>query len=189
MAALPLMVVTALALALVALVAVNSHPPQARAAALTGSLTVQGNRLTANGTPIVLHGVNRSGTEYACIQNGGIFDGPSDAASVAAMASWGVTLVRVPLNEDCWLGINGAPAAYSGANYVNAVKAYVALLHADGIYAELSLIWGAPGTNKATYQPGSPDEDHSPAMWAGMASTFAGDGDVILAPWGETIVN
>ena len=36
---------------------------------------------------IQLHGVNRSGTEYACVQGGGPFDGPSDDASVAAIAS------------------------------------------------------------------------------------------------------
>jgi hypothetical protein len=151
---------------------------------------VAGNLLEdAQGETVRLHGVNRSGTEYACIQGWGIFDGPSDAASVAAMASWHVNVVRVPLNEDCWLGINGVAPSYSGANYRSAVVNYVNLLHANGMYAELSLIWAAPGTYQATYQSGSPDEDHSPAMWASMATTFAGDANVILAPWGETIVD
>ena len=133
--------------------------------------------------------MNRAGTEYTCIHNLGIFDGPSDAASVAAIRSWNVNIVRVPLNEDCWLGINGVNAAYAGQNYINAIVSYVNLLHQYGMYAELSLIWGAPGTNLATYQPGSPDEDHSPAMWASMANTFKADPNVILAPWGETDVD
>src|SRR2546427_6019816 len=34
------------------------------------------------GRPIRLRGVNRSGTEYACAQGWGMFDGPSDSASV-----------------------------------------------------------------------------------------------------------
>jgi endoglucanase len=69
------------------------------------------------GHPIRLLGVDRSGTEYACAQGWGIFDGPSDAASVAAISSWDTNAVRVPLNEDCWLGINGVSSAYGGAAY------------------------------------------------------------------------
>jgi hypothetical protein len=137
-----------------------------------------------------LHGVNRSGTEYTCIHNGGIFDGPSDDASVAAMAAWHVNIVRVPLNEDCWLGVNvgGIKPAFVGRNYVDAIVNYVKRLHAHGMYAELSLMWGAPGAAQATYQPNAPDADHSPAMWASMAQAFKNDPNVILAPWGETQV-
>jgi endoglucanase len=153
---------------------------------LTG-IRVSGHKLVnRNGTPIQLRGVNRSGTEYACVQGFGIFDGPSDAASVRAIASWHVNIVRIPLNEDCWLGINGIKAAYAGAHYRAAVLGYVKLLHRYGMYAELSLMWGAPGSYRATYQPNAPDENHSPAMWASMATTFRDDRNVILAPWGET---
>src|SRR5439155_861798 len=50
---------------------------------------VQGTRLVDSaGRPIRLRGVNRSGTEYACAQGWGMFDGPSDSASVQAIASW-----------------------------------------------------------------------------------------------------
>jgi len=138
---------------------------------------------------VILRGVNRSGTEYACIQGWGMFDGPSNAASVQAIASWDVNFVRVPLNEDCWLGINGVKRAYGGAAYRTAIVRYVKLLHRYGIYVELSLIWAAPGKYKATYQSGSPDESHAPKMWASLARTFRHDPDVILAPWGETIVD
>ncbi len=157
-------------------------------ATLTG-IRVSGHKLVnGTGARIQLHGVNRSGTEYACVQGWGIFDGPSDAASVRAIASWHVNIVRILLNEDCWLRINGVKAAYSGANYRNAILAYVRLLHRYGMYAELSLTWGAPGSNLATYQPSAPDESHSPAMWASMAATFRHDPSVILAPWGETTI-
>ena len=158
--------------------------------ALAAGLHVNGNRLLdATGHAVTLRGVNRSGTEYACVQGWGIFDGPSDAESVAAIESWKTNYVRVPLNEDCWLGINGVKPAYSGAAYRRAIVGYVRLLHRHGMYVELSLIWAAPGKNKATYQPGAPDEDHAPAMWASLAATFKSDPNVILAPWGETIVN
>jgi endoglucanase len=158
----------------------------------SGSLTgirVSGNQLVdGDGNPIHLQGVNRSGTEYACVQGWGIFDGPSDAASVQAIASWHVNIVRVLLNEDCWLDINGIDYQYAGQNYINAIVNYVNLLHQYGMYAEVSLIWGAPGSYQATYQPAAPDEDHSPSMWSSMAQTFKNDPNVILAPWGETTV-
>ena len=66
-------------------------------------LHVSGNKLlSSTGAQVVLHGVDRSGTEYACVQGNGIFDGPIDQASISAMKTWGVNAVRVPLNEACW---------------------------------------------------------------------------------------
>lgn len=168
--------------------AADSSPAQDSGASM--GLHVIGNQLfDRSGHAVHLQGVNRSGPEYACVQNNGIFDGPSDDASVAAIASWKSNIVRVPLNEDCWLAINGINPQYAGVNYQSAIVAYVNLLHAHGMYAELSLIWGAPGANQATYQPGAPDADHSPAFWTSLAATFKDDPDVILAPWGETDVN
>lgn len=154
------------------------------------ALRVSGDRLVdAAGQSVMLQGVNRSGTEYACIQGWGIFDGPNDAASVRAIASWHVNFVRVLLNEDCWLGINGVKPQYGGAPYRTAIVSYVNLLHRYGMYAEISLIWAAPGRYRASYQSGAPDEDHAPAVWRSVAATFKDDPNVILAPWGETIVD
>jgi hypothetical protein len=107
-------------------------------------LHVQGNQiLNAAGRPFRLLRVNRAGTEYACIQGWGIFDGPADAASVRAIASWHTNAVRVPLNEDCRLAINGALAAYSGATYRQAVAGYVNLLNRYGLVAILDRHWNA----------------------------------------------
>src|SRR5690242_8501462 len=64
-------------------------PATDTAAAASLGLHVSGNQLLdANGSVVHFHGVDRSGTEYACIQGWGIFDGPSDDASIAAIASW-----------------------------------------------------------------------------------------------------
>jgi hypothetical protein len=150
-------------------------------------LRVEGNQLVNHAGQVVhLHGVNRSGTEYACIQGWGIFNGPNGARSVAAIRSWDVNIVRIPINEDCWLGINGVKPRYAGRNYRRAIVDYVRLLHRYGMYAELSLMWAAPGPYRATTQPAAPDESHAPKVWASMAATFRHDPDVILAPWGET---
>jgi hypothetical protein len=183
-----LVLVTALSVVLVA-AAVHASAAGADSGRPPG-LHVAGNRLLDGpGRRLFLRGVNRSGTEYACIQGWGIFDGPSNAGSVRAIASWHVNFVRVPLNEDCWLGINHVKRALSANAYRQAILRYVAQLHRAGIYVELSLIWAAPGTHRATYQPAAPDEAHSPAMWTSMARTFANDPNVILAPWGEPVVD
>ena len=154
-----------------------------------GGLHVSGNRiLDKNGRQVLFQGVNRAGTEYACVQGWGMSDGPNTADSVAAIARWHVNIVRVLVNEDCWLGINGIKPQYAGATYRRAIVDYVQLLHRHRMYAEVSLIWAAPGSHRATDQPAAPDEDHAPAVWASMASTFKNDPNVILAPWGETTV-
>jgi hypothetical protein len=138
-------------------------------------LSVQGNRLLAGGQPIQLRGVNKSGSEYACIHGWGVFDGRSDAGSVRAIASWRVNVVRIPLNEDCWLGINGVPSQSSGPNYQQAIQNYVRVLHQQGLYAEVSLAWLAPGTDVATGLAPILDEDHGPAFWSGVAAAFKDD--------------
>src|SRR5438309_325049 len=83
------------------------NPSPTFASAITGLHVVGGAIQNDSGQTITLHGVNRAGTEYMCVQSGNIFDGPSDAASIQAIAAWHTNVVRVPLNEDCWLGING----------------------------------------------------------------------------------
>ena len=129
-------------------------PPVTRGPA--PALHVQGNALATPTGTIRLKGVNHSGSEYACIQGWGIFDGPSDAASVNAIASWQANAVRIQLNEDCWLNINGVKPAYGGANYQNAIINYVNLLHQAGMYAILSLAYNAPGTTPAAGRWRSP---------------------------------
>jgi hypothetical protein len=134
---------------------------------------------------VQLRGVNYSGPEYACIQGWGIFDGPNDAASVQAIAGWRANSVRVPMNEDCWLNINGSPAAYSGTAYQQAIKSYVSLLNQNGLYAILELHWTAPGTQKATGQQPMLDRDHSVTFWTQVATAFAGNDRVIFEPHNE----
>ena len=139
----------------------------------------------SSGRPVHLTGVNRSGTEYACIQGWGIFDGPSDDNSVAAIAAWGANAVRIGLNEDCWLGINGAPAKYSGTEYRQAVMDYAQRLHHHGLYAVVALMWAAPGSNQATWQEAMADEDHAFSFWSSVATTFRDDGRTLFDLYGE----
>jgi hypothetical protein len=142
---------------------------------------VAGNQLLDASNHVVhLHGVNYSGTEYACIQGWGVFDGPSDDAMVTALASWHINVVHMGLNEDCILGINGVNPAYAGANYMNAITTFVNRLHAHGIYAEISLMWAAPGTQQALGHPKILDQDHSPAALQAIGNAFKNDPNTFI---------
>jgi hypothetical protein len=135
---------------------------------------VRGNQLvdSATNATVVLKGVSHSGSEFLCVQNRGIFDsgGPPPIAPIAA---WSANVVRLPLNEGCWLGINGVNAAYSGGPYRAAVKAYVDTILAAGLAVIVDLHWTAPGTQQATGQMAMPDADHAPAFWTSVATTFS----------------
>jgi endoglucanase len=137
------------------------------------------------GKPVRLLGVNRSGTEYSCQQGTGIFQGPSDAASIEAIADWGANAVRVPLNESCWLGINGVPPEYSGAAYRAAIGEFVGRLEEAGLYVILDLQFAAPGSRPATEIIPMPDADHAPAFWHSVATTFRDDRAVVFDLYNE----
>ena len=168
-------------------------------APVTGSapqLHVAGNRLVdANGNTVVLHGVDRSGTEYDCVQGNGIFDGPNDQASITAIKSWGpVNAVRVPLNEACWNAESYVNSAYAGANYINAIKSYVSLLNSNGIVAILDLHWtdgaytgpsSACSSAEATCQKPMPDAAEAIPFWTSVADTFKGNDAVIFDLFNE----
>jgi endoglucanase len=150
------------------------------------AVRVVDNRLAnAEGKPIRLLGVNRSGAEYACIQGWGFIDGPTDRGAIAAMTSWQINAVRIPLNEDCWLGINGAPARYSGARYRAAISAYVARLNHAGLYVVLDLHWSAPGGAQARGQMPMADYDHAPVFWSSVAQAFKANPAVLFELYNE----
>jgi len=151
----------------------------------TGGLQVQGNHFVDNGNTVRLLGVNHAGTEYTCVGGGGIFEGPSDATLVGPMKQWHINTVRVPLNEDCWLGINGVAASVSGTNYQQAIASYVQMLRANGMYVVVDLHWNAPGGTLAKAQQPMPDADHAPAFWTSVANTFKGDLGVVFDLYNE----
>jgi len=152
---------------------------------LTLTLRVIGNKLVdERGSPIRLLGIDRSGTEYAC-NHGRFTDGPTDKQSITAMTSWRINALRIPLNEDCWLGINGPPARYGGAQYRAAIRAYVTRLHQAGLYVILDLHWNAPGRARATGQQPMADLDHSVAFWSSVARVFKADPAVAFDLYNE----
>lgn len=148
-------------------------------------LKIDGNKITADGKEIRLHGVSRSGTEFACVQGHGIFDGPNDQNSINVMKSWKINIVRIPLNEDCWLAINGVASQYAGQNYIQAIENFVNLFNQNGIYVILDLHWTAAGGTMATKQDPMPNKDHSIELWKQVATRFKSNPAVIFDLFNE----
>jgi endoglucanase len=176
-----------------ALALVISLLATAAACAAPLSISVSGNHfVNGAGQTVRLLGVNQTSSEYACVDGYGYDDGHMDAADAAAIASWNADAVRIPLNEDCWLGINGQPnhneapgETITREGYRQAIEEYVADLNAHGLYAILDLHWTAPGSKVAEGQQPMPDAGHSPAFWESVAQTFKSDPAVVFDVFNE----
>src|SRR6266540_3588377 len=91
------------------LVAVAATTASAGASGAGLSISVAGNHLlNGAGKAVRLIGVNRSGSEYSCAGDDGhgghgygFFAGPVSNRAIAAMKTWHVNAVALPLNEAC----------------------------------------------------------------------------------------
>ena len=167
-------------------------------------LHVSGNQLMNGTTPVFIHGMNRAGTEFSCSEGNGFFDGTNSSfaaedTQTTSMASWGVNSEMIGLNEDCWLGINGSPSAYSNSSstvptpgctaaqcpYANAIEHIVQTDEANHIFPVISLFALAPGTalpESSGFGAHIPlaDNDHAPLFWEEVADFFKNDPNVIF---------
>jgi hypothetical protein len=137
--------------------------------------------------PLTYYGVNHMGSEYRCTNSDmATFDGPVNQAAITAMLSWKISIVRIPLNEDCWLGINGEPAnGTSATRYRSDIRTYVDLLSQNGLKVIVEMHWSAPGSQQATGQQPMPDADHAPSFWTSVADTFKSNDGVFFDLYNE----
>lgn len=155
-----------------------------RASAL--GLSVSGNHLVdESGQAIRLLGVSRSGSEYACAEGYGFFDGPTGARSIRAMKRWGINAVRLPLNPDCWLGIDGVKPGLGGGSYRAAIDGFVARLNQAGLYVVIDEHVAAPAGSLALGIIPMPDADSSPAFWSSVAAHFASNHSLVFDLYNE----
>ncbi len=178
-----LVLIIAMAAALGGFVGLGASPASAAAPAPTP--VVQGNRIidSRTGATFVPHGADWPSFEYACSQGWGYSQDDDTAASAAAMVSWGINIVRVPLNEDCWLGSDSSDYG-TATGYRAAVAAWVGILNAHGIVVILDLHWSAPPGQHALGQWPMADSQ-STAFWTSVASAYAGDPSIIFDAFNE----
>ena len=179
------------------------------AQAAAPGIAVQGNQFvtTSAGTlgvisvganvPVVLE-VNITGSEYECLQGDSVWDSSSQPNAettaeyqkvVNAILAWHANVVRIPLNEDCWLdepSSSPPPAATSGpVNYADVIASFISVANASGLIAEVDLHVGAgpelvkKNSNNIDSFPAM-DTNYSLAFWQSVASKFAGSPSVIF---------
>jgi aryl-phospho-beta-D-glucosidase BglC (GH1 family) len=170
-----------------ATVTVTSGTTPPPATSMSG-LHVSGNKvLNGAGQTVRLLGANYSQAEYACMLDGQTFYAPPDQALVNTWKSWGFTAIRLPLDENCWLGTNGVPiGGLTAARYQAEVKAAVDLITSNGIAVIVDLHRSWPGTGTpGNRQTCMPDADHSPAFWTSAATMFKDNSAVLFDLFNE----
>ena len=157
--------------------------------------------IDGRGKPVQLRGVNYSGYEFGPIQGwtgndpSGAQAGQANGPNIAALKSWKVNTLRIPLNEASWLGYscvdvdgtthNPDPAG----NYKQSVQQRVADATAAGIYVILDLHWTAPGNACPMLQGQMADADHSLAFWNSVATMFKSNPAVLFELFNEPFLN
>ncbi|GAA4377228.1 glycoside hydrolase family 5 protein [Nocardioides caricicola] len=182
-----------------ALYAQMRPPVSAEGVAETGAAhpVVQGNRIVdaRSGREFVPRGVNWSSFEYACAQGWGMSSLDSvvardpAVAQAKAIARWGANTVRLPLNQDCWLGTRGAPVSdqyveRTVEGYRAEVHDFVTALNREGVVVILDL-----HSRKRIGQPefgnlAMPDSE-SIAFWTSVASAYQDNPSVLFDAFNE----
>jgi len=167
----------------------------------TSAGTLGYKHTVTKGEAVVLRGINVSGSEYSCLGDG-TDDGSAtvwDSSNLPANTSdyqtvvngmiddWHANVVRIPLNEDCWLGVptSGQPTMIYGSNYITPIVNFVNVANASGMVAEVDLHVGAgpelvdANSNQIDSFPAM-DTNYSLQFWEGVAQTFANNPAVIF---------
>jgi aryl-phospho-beta-D-glucosidase BglC (GH1 family) len=170
----------------------------------------------AQGNEVQLRGVNLSGLEGVSILGWSPSNPWGSQTGTATpdwetIKTWGVNVVRVPLNEASWLGlscvdeggmgvtvVNGVKVqnkagttikADPGGNYQSTVASSVAGAAAAGLYVILDLHLAAPGNVCPNVQNPMADADHSIAFWTSVATAFKGSPNVIFELFNEPFLD
>jgi len=163
------------------LAAADTTPTNAPTPRVSGNTIVN----SRTGASMVIHAVNWPSFEYACQQGWGTSADGATAAAATAMVAWGINAVRIPLNQDCWLGVDGAPRSPITVNgYKSALAAWVATLNAAGLVVILDLHWTAPAGSVADGQRAMPDAQ-STTFWTSVATFFKDSPSVMFETFNE----
>jgi endoglucanase len=154
-------------------------------------VAVQNDRLisTEDGRPLQLLGTSVSGLEQGNTSFANTTEDYGDPIDpgFAAMASWNMNVVRIPLNEHTWLGINNCIKDHGSAALLQSnLHKSVEAANAVGMYVILDLHWTAPNTFGCPQGQGSmPDADNTVAFWKSVAASFKGNPAVLFELFNE----
>jgi endoglucanase len=149
------------------------------------SVSVSGNKLIdAQGTEFQLRGVNVSGLEGSSFEND---PWRGQKPNFAAMKTWGINVVRLPLAEANWLGLCSISlnAGVTPAVYQAAIQAAVSEANALGIYVILDLHIIAVPNLCPNGQNAMADTTYSAKFWSEVATAFKGNPAVMFELFNE----
>lgn len=155
---------------------------------------VDGKRLVdgRTGDTWVPHGVNWSSFEYACTQGWGYssITSKTEAQQIAtAMVDWAIDTVRLPINQDCWLGTRGAPVSdteneRTAEQYRAEIATFVAALHDRDMVVILDLQSRKRETEDEFGNIAMPDAG-SVDFWRSVAREYKDDPAVMFDAFNE----
>lgn len=155
---------------------------------------VDGKRLVdgRTGGTWVPHGVNWSSFEYACTQGWGyssITSEDESAQIAAAMVDWAIDTVRLPINQDCWLGTRGAPVSdteneRTAEEYRAEIASFVTALHDRDLVVILDLQSRKRETEEEFGNIAMPDAG-SIDFWRSVAQEYKDDPAIMFDAFNE----
>jgi endoglucanase len=194
------------------LCAILAFAPQAYAGAAPGikivgnkfvttSAGTLGTKSVTSGEAVVLRGLNVSGSEYSCLGDGTndgsatVWDSsnlPANTSDYQAVVNgminnWHANVVRIPLNEDCWLGepTSGQSTMLYGSNYITPIVNFISVANASGLVVEVDLhVGGGPELVSANSSQidnfPALDTNYSLLFWQSVATQFKNNPSVIF---------
>jgi Cellulase (glycosyl hydrolase family 5) len=169
-----------------------------KGASYTGTIKIVGNQFNNGISNIILRGANATGFVYTIpnqYANGiatptALYRGVPNFDNLAS--SWRMNVVRINVNESCWLGgtwYDGAGTAWNSDpsnDYKQGLDTMIAAANAAGIYVVIDLQWAMPGRIFSTSQyAGAPNYDNSPSFWASVAARYKNNPSVIFDLFNE----
>ena len=151
-------------------------------------LGTSGNRIInlANGEPVILRGVNRSGLEYAGPAEQGFLSGASLSRSEIEfiVRKWSCNIIRLPFNQDFVLR---GRLGHSGEEYQEAIDQVIYWASLFGAYTLLDLQWldaeRVYGGNRNFVAP-LPNME-SVELWTTLARRYASEPAVLYDVFNE----
>jgi endoglucanase len=139
-------------------------------------LHIMGNHFAdANGNMVVLRGASHWSLEFGC--GAGAFT----LRDFQAMRSWGMNIVRLPLNENYLL----FPGLCGGTKYLDTVKSTVSNAEATGMYVLLDLHWINPYSNASRGGQYPMPDSKAKQFWQTLTTLYKNDDKVLYEMMNE----
>jgi len=145
-------------------------------AGLQGPYTVKGNKVYDKNNQVhTFLGVDRCSLEWCATGvNISLYD-------FQQQASWGSTVVRVPLDQDFWL----VGAKNYSAGYINTIQQAVSWAHQAGLDVILDLHWSDMGNLQNNPGQQRMADQNSLTFWSAVADLFKNDPNVLFEMYNE----